>query len=213
LSDIFQEVDEEVRREQALKLWRRYGSYLLAVALAIVVGVGGYMAWRNYRQSQAEAQGARFAAALVLAEKDAGAAEAFAALAKDAGAGYRALALLQEASAQARAKNGAAAVAVYDRLAADGDIEPVWRDLGRLLAVLHVLDTAPADELDRRLAPLLGAGPWQYTARELAAAVRLKAGDTKAAREGYRQLADDAAAPAGVRARAAELLAALGGKE
>ena len=31
VSDIFQEVDEEVRREQLKKLWERYGTYIIAV--------------------------------------------------------------------------------------------------------------------------------------------------------------------------------------
>ena len=45
MSDIFREVDEEVRREQLKKLWDQYGNYLVALAVLIVVGIGG---WRAY---------------------------------------------------------------------------------------------------------------------------------------------------------------------
>ena len=38
VSDIFHEVDEEVRREQLKKLWDRYGIYLIALAVLVVVG-------------------------------------------------------------------------------------------------------------------------------------------------------------------------------
>ena len=213
MSDVFREVDEEVRREQYIKLWRAYGNYAIALAIAIIVAFGGFLGWRDWRERQALEQGTRFAAALVQARegKNPESAGAFAGLAEESGAGYRALARLQEAAARLRAKDVPAAVAIYDRLAADDGIETEWRDLGRLLAALHLIDSASSDELDRRLQPLLAqAGPWQYSARELAAAVRLKSGDMPAAREAFRQLADDAAAPAGVRARAAELLAAIG---
>lgn len=213
MSDVFREVDEEVRREQLMKLWRAYGSYAIALAIVIIVAFGGFLGWRDWRERQALEQGTRFTNALIQARegKNPESAGAFASLAEDSGAGYRALAMLQEAAARLRAKDVPAAVAVYDRLAADDGVEAEWRDLARLLAALHLVDSAPPDELDRRLQPLLAKpGPWQYSARELAAAARLKAGDVPGAREAFRQLADDAAAPAGVRARAAELLAAIG---
>src|SRR5262249_59045441 len=48
VSDIFHEVDEEVRREQLKKLWDRYGNYAVAAAgLLLVGGVarGGRPVW------------------------------------------------------------------------------------------------------------------------------------------------------------------------
>ena len=44
MSDIFDEVDEEVRREQFKKLWERYGNLFVALAVLIVAAVGG---WRG----------------------------------------------------------------------------------------------------------------------------------------------------------------------
>lgn len=213
MSDVFREVDEEVRRDQFLKLWRRYGSYAIAGAAVLVIAFGGYLGWKDYRLRQAETEGAEFARALadLQAGKVADAAKAFADFAANAGAGYRALALLQEASARLRAKDLGGAIAAYERLAADSGVDGLWRDLARLLAVMQRLGDATPEELDRQLAPLIADGnPWRFTARELAATVRLKAGDRAAAREAFRRVADDAAAPAGARARAAEILAALG---
>lgn len=196
-----------------MKLWRAYGTYAIAAAVAVIVAFGGYLGWRDWREREALEQGTRFAGALIQARegKNPESAGAFATMAEDSGAGYRALARLQEAAARLRAKDVPGAVTVYDRLAADEGVEVEWRDLGRLLAALQLMDSSSPDELGRRLQPLLDkAGPWRYSARELAATVRLKAGDVPGAREAFRQLADDAAAPAGVRARAAELLAAIG---
>ena len=41
MSDIFQEVDEEVRREQLQKLWERYQNVVYAGIFLILAGVGG----------------------------------------------------------------------------------------------------------------------------------------------------------------------------
>ena len=44
VSDIFTEVDEEVRREQLKKLWDKYGNYAVAAAVLLVLAIGG---WRG----------------------------------------------------------------------------------------------------------------------------------------------------------------------
>jgi hypothetical protein len=49
-------------------------------------------------------------------------------------------------------------------------------------------------------------------ARELLAVLMIQEGDKVGARKALERLSDDAAAPAGVRARASEMLAALGGE-
>jgi len=46
VSDIFREVDEEVRRDQFKKLWERYGIFFIALAVLFVAAVGG---WRGYQ--------------------------------------------------------------------------------------------------------------------------------------------------------------------
>ena len=45
MSDIFREVDEDLRREQYKRLWDRFGGYVIGLAVLIVVAVGGYKAW------------------------------------------------------------------------------------------------------------------------------------------------------------------------
>ena len=38
MSDIFREVDEDLRRDQAVDLWKKYGSIFLSIAVLIVAG-------------------------------------------------------------------------------------------------------------------------------------------------------------------------------
>src|SRR5262245_18087432 len=70
MTDIFREVDEDLRREQLKKLWDRYGSYVMGLAILIVVAVGGYKGWEWWELRQAQASGDRFVAALKLAEQN-----------------------------------------------------------------------------------------------------------------------------------------------
>ncbi len=211
---LIREVDEDLRRERYEKIWARYGAYVIGAALAIVVATAAIVGWREYQISERQEQGARFTAAMAEAEAGnlAGAAAEFQALAADAGAGYRTLSLLQVAAARAKQGDAAGAVAVYDQLAADGGADPLLRDLAALLAVLQLMDGGAAGELGERLAPLAAEDrPFRYSARELAALVEAKSGNTEAAKQAFSALADDPEAPSGVRARAAEMLAALGG--
>ena len=70
-------------------------------------------------------------------------------------------------------------------------------------------DGDPQAAIDR-LKPLTESGnPWRASALEMTAVARLKLGDKTGAVELFKQLADDLAAPEGVRARAAEMAAVL----
>ena len=97
MADIFREVDEDIRRERYSKLWKRYGKYVIAGAVAIVVLTAGREGWKQYQTAQREVAGERFAQALDLAAsgRETDAVTAFSALADDAGAGYATLARLR----------------------------------------------------------------------------------------------------------------------
>jgi hypothetical protein len=211
VSDIFREIDEELRRDNLLKLWARYGRYIIAAAAVALVVAGGVVAWREHQLTERRAQSSRYAGALTLARdgKGADAAKVFAAIAQEGG-GYAVLASFEEAALLAKSGDPSAAIADYDRIAATGDLDPGLRGLALLLSVMQSLPEAEARQTIERLAPLTESGnPWRPTAIELTALARLKSGDRGGALELYKGLADDLAAPASLRARAAEMAAAL----
>ena len=210
MADIFQEVDEEVRREQLKKLWDRYGTYFIAACVLVVVAVG---AWRGYEWWQAKRageSGAAFEQAVSLAEagKTPDAEAAFAKLATDGTAGYRVLARLREAAAVATADRPAA-VKDYDEIAADRSAGRVIADLAALRAGFLLVDHAPYSEMRTRLEPLTGPDrAFRHSARELLALSAWKAGDVAAARQWTDMIVTDPQTPAGARNRA-EILSAL----
>lgn len=212
MADIFREVDEDLKHERYVKLWRRYGGYIVGAGLGIVLATTAHVGWRQYSTSQQIAQGNEFARAMTLAGRGQtqAAAGAFAGLAEDAGAGYATLARLNEAALRARQGDLAGAVAVYDELA-DSAATSVMRDLAVLLSVTYSLEAGNPAELSERLAPLTAEdNPWRYSALELTALLARRSGDGARAREIFSRLSTDAKAPEGIRARAGEMLQILG---
>jgi hypothetical protein len=211
VSDIFREIDEELRRDNLLKVWSRYGRYIIAAVVLLALLVGGFVAWRDHQVTERRAQGSRYSAALALARegKEAEAVKMFATLAREGG-GYGIPGAFEEAELLAKTGDRKAAIAAYDRLAGLSSLDREFRDLALLLSVMHGLVDGDPKAAIERLAPLTASGgAWRASALDLTAAAKLKAGDRGGALEIYQKLADDLAAPRGLRARAAELAAAL----
>ncbi|NUB28719.1 tetratricopeptide repeat protein [Azospirillum brasilense] len=212
MSDIFREVDEDLRRDRMERVFKRYGGIMLAAALAVVAATGGTVAWRNWQQSQKQNETTALAAALSQATQgpDKGV-EALAAFAGKADPGMAALAQLNAAALLAREGKTAEAVTVYDTLSNNAGAAAVYRELAALLSVMHQLESGDPAQLQARLQPLTAdANPWRFSAREMSAVLAARAGDKDRARTLFQQLADDSQAPAGVRSRAADLATLYG---
>jgi hypothetical protein len=212
--EFIREVDEAVRQDQWLKLWKQYGSYIVGAALAIVIGSGIGVGWRAWQENQRLEDARRYAAAqqLLRTDKPAEAVEAFTALAEDASSGYRVLARLRAAEARAQAGDPAAATASLEQLAASDHADPVYRSLGQLLAAQRDFAEAQPAAVLAEVEPLSGINdPWRYSALELRALAQMQSGDTAAARQTLADLLADPLTPPHLGRRAAELLAFLGG--
>jgi hypothetical protein len=212
--EFIREVDEAVRQDRWLKVWKQYGTYIVAAALAIVLGTAAGVLWRNWQERGRLAEAARFAEAQELLRQDdpARAAEAFAALAEDADSGYAVLARLRAAEARAEAGDAAATAEILDRLADDQDTAPLYRQLAEVLGLQHDLASIDPAAARSQVEPLVGqAGPWRHSALELRALAEIEAGDLDAARGTLGTLLSDPQTPPNLSRRAAELLASIGG--
>jgi hypothetical protein len=210
VSDIFQEVDEEVRRERLTRLWTHYGNYLVALCVLIVVGVATWRGYEWWEAKQAAQSGAAFeqAAALAEAGKVQEAEAAFGKLATDGTASYRVLAGLRQAAELSRT-DSKAAVAAYDKIAADKNAGPAIQDLAAIRAGLLLVDSTPYAEIRTRLEPLTaGERIFRHSARELLALSAWKSGDLAAAKQWTDLIVTDPQTPSGLRSRA-EVLSQL----
>jgi len=215
VSDIFQEVDEEVRRDQLKRLWERYGNYIIAACVLVVAGVGAWRGYEWWETKKAVESGAAFEQAVTLAEtgKAQEAEAAFAKLATDGTAGYRVLARLREAAELART-DPKVAVKSYDEISADRAYGQVIQDIASLRAGFLLVDNSPYADLRARLEPLAAPErPFRHSARELLALSAWKQGDKEAARKWAEMIIGDPQTPPAARSRAevlSELIAASG---
>ena len=69
MSEIFDEVDEDVRRDQLKKLWDQYSIYIVAGALLIIAAVGGWRGYQYLEAKKAAEAGAAFDKAVELSEQ------------------------------------------------------------------------------------------------------------------------------------------------
>ncbi|MBI5132072.1 MAG: tetratricopeptide repeat protein [Rhodopseudomonas palustris] len=210
MSELFNEVDEEVRREQLKKLWDKYSLFIIAGLILIIAGVGAWRGYQYYEGKKAAEAGAAFTAAAELAEqnKHAEAEAAFNKVAATAPAGYRTLARLR-AAAEAAQRDPKEAVKLYDSIAADRSVPAQDRDLATLRAAQLLLDTASYTDMSQRLEPIAGAkGAYRHTAREMLALSAWRANNVAATRQWIEQINTDPETPASLRNRA-EVMQAL----
>ena len=211
MSELFDEVDEDVRRDQLKKLWDQYSIYIIALALLIVAAVGGWRGYQYLEAQKAAEAGATFAKAVELSEqnKHAEAEAAFESLAASAPSGYRVLARLR-AAAEAASRDPKAAAKMYDEIAADGGVDAIDRDLARIRAAGLLADSATYPDMLERLEPATAAGAtFRHTARELLALSAWHANDMAAPRKWVDLIANDGETPQGMCSRAEALQALL----
>jgi hypothetical protein len=206
------EIDEELRREQLLKLWDRYGTYLLAAAVAVVLAVGG---WKYYESMQIQANQAA-STQYIIALRDFAtkqpddAQKALDGVIAGGPRGYAALARLRLAGYDAAAGNTLDAAATYDQIAKDQSVDPILQDFARLQIAMLKFDTITFPELRNQLSPLANdKSPWRYSARELLGMGAAKAGLPEEARSHYQRLVEDRTTPQGIAERARVMLAVL----
>ena len=211
MSELFDEVDEEVRRDQLKKLWDQYSIYIIALALLIIAAVGGWRGYQYLEAKKAAEAGAAFDAALDLSEqnKHAEAEAAFDKLAATAPAGYRMLARMR-AAAEVATRDPRAGARMYDEIAGDRSIGAEHQDLAKIRAAGLLLDTESYPNMLQRLeAATRPEATFRHTARELLALSAWRANDTTAARQWLDMIASDGETPSAMRSRAEALQALL----
>jgi hypothetical protein len=209
MSDIFREVDDDLRNDYYKGLWDRFGGYVIGIAVLIVAGVGGWQLWEYWQERSAQATGNRFVAALELADEgnhDAAAA-ALKAIAVDGSGQYPMLANFRAAAEKAAAGDEQGAVAEFDTIASQSGTPDLVRDIAELRAALILVDTASLAELEERVGDLAATGaPWRHSAREILGLAAWRVGDIEAARKYYEEISADQEKPADLQGRAQFML-------
>ena len=210
--NLFKEIDEELRQQKYANLWKKYGKFVILFAAAIVIIVASVKVWESYKLERKSKDSKLLYAALksINLQKWKDAEGILQSLAKKGSQGYSQLALFNHAAMLAKQGKKQSASLEYLKISENGAIGIIYRDLALVLSALHGMDTKNPERFIEKLSQLIdGKNAWRHSAKELSALLEEKLGNTNKARKLYRELSDDSTTPAGIRARATEMLAIL----
>ena len=203
----FQEIDDAVRQDDLKAWWKRWGSYVVAGAVVLVVAMAGLVGWRQYDASRRATASTAYSIALSkIGQDNAAARSELDKMAENAPEPYRWLAAL--ASAQLRntpEEQVAALLAVAPQLPTE------LSDLAIVIAGYRSIGTPKADEVAAKVQALAAPErPFHVSAVEIDALAAARKGDLAAARKMWNEIAKDAGAPQGAQQRAQALLGLYG---
>ncbi|WP_050526009.1 hypothetical protein [Pseudorhodobacter aquimaris] len=207
-----EEVTEEVRRDRLFAMFRKYG-WIGALLVVLIVGGAAYTEWQKAsRAAESEAFGDALLDAL---DQDTPSARRAALVGADIAAGGEAdrLALQKLLVASDATGDKASILAALDAVIADTRLAPTYRDLATLRRVILAGTDMEISARRAALDPLAIPGrPFRTLALEQLAYLMVETGDDAGAISQLRALSQDQEAPTGLRQRAAQMIAALGGE-
>ncbi len=211
MTDFFREVDEDVRRDKAIELLKRYQNWIIGAAILIVLGTAAWRVYVYYRTNADEAAGGRYEAALRQLQdgKIDPSIAAFEAIGRDGPKGYATLSRLVAADAVSL-KDPQAGLKAYDALISDPSYNAHMKDVAQLRAAYLRLDIDSPKEFQQRYAALAASTqPYRNSMRELLAVAALKGGDFAAAGRWLDEIVADPSATEALRRRADAFLAVV----
>ena len=204
------EVDDELRRDQALDFWRRYGRWLIAAIVGGLAAFAGVLIWQNQSGKAAEREGEQLQAVfdgLAAGKPDA---KALAALAQSKSDGYRAAARFSQADIALQKNDLKGAAQQFADIAADQSMARPFRDLALIRQTSAEFDTLKPEVVISRLRGLAVAGnPYFGSAGELVAIAYLKQGRRDLAGQLFGQIAASEQVPPSLRQRVVQMAGVL----
>ena len=204
MTDLFDEVEEQLRSDRYRVLARKALPWILAVLAAALVAFLAIWGWERYREQAANKASEEYAGALqaLAAGDQAGAEKLWGDVAKSPAKAYKSLALMQLGALKASADKKTEAVALFDQAAAAAP-DDILGDAARLKSAFALLDTTSFKDMETRLTPLMQDGhPYRVQAREALAFSKIMAGNTSGARSDFVIISQSLDAPDGARQRA-----------
>lgn len=213
-SDVFlREVDDELRRDELMSFWRRYGLWLVGGIMLALLALAGLLYWQHHRRSVAEQTGVTFDAALdaLGAQQTSQAAPLLAEVAESNADGYRAMARFTQGDVLLQNNNYAAAAAKFGEIARDQSLPATFRDLALIRQTSAEFDKLPPQAVVDRLRGLAVAGnPYFGSAGELVAIAYMRLNRREEAGRLFAAIARDSGVPASLRQRAIQMAGVLG---
>jgi hypothetical protein len=206
------EVDENLRRSQAENFAKRWGKWLIALAILFLVAVAGWQYWRADQARKADANSEAFSAVLndIGQGKEGNVPQRLDAIAAEANDSMGAAARLTRAALALESADRTTALAQYRSVMEDKGVPQAYRDAATVRLTQMEFDTLKPDEVIARLQPLaVRDSAWFGSAGEMTALAMLKANRRSEAARLLTAIGADRNVPAPIRGRAEQLGSAL----
>ncbi len=207
------EVDDELRRDQMMTFWERYGRWTIAGIVVALAAFAGFLYWQHRQTEAAGVQGEQLQTAydaLGNSQPDQ-AATTLAPIAASNRDGYKALALMTQADILLSKQQDKAAAAKFAGIVADTSIAQPFRDLALIRQTTAEFDALKPQVVIERLRPLAVVGnPYFGSAGELVAMAYLNSGRKDLAGQMFGQIAKDETVPETIRQRAVQMAGSMG---
>lgn len=203
------EVNEELRSDQMKGAVRRFGRYIIAIAVLIVLGTIGKVAYEHWDNNASSGAGDQFLAAMKLADENK-TDEALAALdklEKEGHGAYPVLARMRAATVQSQKGDNAGAIASFQAIAKDKSVPAAVQDAAKMRAGWLLIENGTYEQVSAAVEEMAVPGnAFRHSAREALGLAAYKAGNMAQARQWFQSIVDDVDSPRNVANRAHMML-------
>ncbi len=210
--EFIREVDEELKEEKYIKLWKKIGPYVISFAVGIILFTTGFVGWNGFVEKKKQRLGDDFTSAVNLI-KDKDIDTALFALEKitdEASDGYVTMAKMKKASILISQEKVEEGLGIYLDLEVSA-IDQSFKDIATILYVLNAMDYKAPEILLKKIERLTVNNPWKFSALELTGFLHVKNNDISKANEVFNRILEQTNAPATLSGRARDMLEYLKG--
>ena len=205
--EFVREVDEDIKEENRIKLWKKVFPYVVSISLGIIIFTSGYVFWNNYTESLNQQLGDDFTAAVQLAnEEDLDASViALNRIVDEGSDGYVTLAKMKKASLLIENGDVAEGLKIYSDLEKKA-VDQSFRDIATILYVLNSMDIDDPVTLLMKIENLEASKIWKSSALEMKGFLFLKMKQKDKAKEIFSSILELPSSPSSLATRAKSML-------
>ena len=205
--EFVREVDEDIKEEKRIKLWKKMLPYVVSASLGIIIFTSGFVFWDNYTKNLNQQLGDDFTAAVQLAnEEDLDASIlALNRIVDEGSDGYVTLAKMKKASLLIQRGELELGLNIYLDLERNA-VDQSFRDIASILYVLNSMDTKDPKALLEKINKLESSQIWRSSALEMKAFLKLKQNKVEEARKVFERILNLPSTPSSLATRAKNMV-------